>query len=96
MKTQILIGQRQHGDLGEVHLLRARQRQQHVERALEAVQADDQGLLRPDGVLRGLPSVDIGLEIGLGLRRLGGTDAGIGHAVSSVWKTCESLARRLH
>ena len=44
-ELEILLGQRQHGDLGQVHLLRARQRQQHVERTLEAVEADDQRLV---------------------------------------------------
>ena len=39
---QILVGQRQNGDLGEIDLLLPRQRQQQVERALIALDVDDQ------------------------------------------------------
>ena len=39
---QILVGQRQNGNLGEIDLLLPRQRQQQVERALIALDIDDQ------------------------------------------------------
>ena len=39
---EILVGQRQDGDLGEIDLLLARQRQQKVERTLKALDVDDQ------------------------------------------------------
>ena len=39
---QILVGQRQNGNLGEIDLLLPRQRQQQVERALIALDVDDQ------------------------------------------------------
>ena len=42
MNTQVLVGQRQNGNLGEIDLLLPRQRQQQVERALIALDVDDQ------------------------------------------------------
>ena len=41
-ERQILVGQRQDRDLGEIDLLLPRQRQQQVERALIALDVDDQ------------------------------------------------------
>ena len=41
-EDEILIGQRQDGNLGEIDLLLPRQRQQQVERALIALDIDDQ------------------------------------------------------
>ena len=41
-EDEILIGQRQDGNLGEIDLLLPRQRQQQVERALIALDVDDQ------------------------------------------------------
>ena len=40
-ELQILVGQRQDRDLRKIDLLRARQRQQQIERALEALHVDD-------------------------------------------------------
>ena len=42
MKVEILLGQRQDRNLGEIDLLLARQREQQVERAFEALDVDDQ------------------------------------------------------
>ena len=42
MNDEILVGQRQDGNLGEIDLLLPRQRQQQVERALIALDVDDQ------------------------------------------------------
>ena len=39
---EVLVGQRQDRDLGEVDLLLARQRQQQIERPFEALDVDDQ------------------------------------------------------
>ncbi len=39
---EVLVGQRQNGNLGEVHLLLPRQREQKIERALIAFDVDDQ------------------------------------------------------
>ena len=41
---QILLGEREHGDSREIDFLRARQRQQKIERSLEAFDVDHQGL----------------------------------------------------
>ena len=57
---EILLGQRQHGDLGEVHLLRAGQRQQQVQRALEALQIDDQRFAGARGVVGIGPALERG------------------------------------
>src|SRR5262249_53901681 len=46
-KSQILVGERQNGDLLEVDLLRARQRQQQIERSLEAFDIDDEIAVDP-------------------------------------------------
>ena len=59
---EILVGQRQDGDLREVDLLLARERQQQIERALEALDVDDQRRLvggelgRQRGFERGIVS----------------------------------------
>jgi hypothetical protein len=44
-EDEILLGERQHGDAGEIHLLRAGEVQQKVERAFEAGKVDDEALL---------------------------------------------------
>ena len=53
MKLQVLVGQRENGNLGEVDLLLPRQRQQQVERALVALDVDDQRRLALVGKLGG-------------------------------------------
>ena len=60
-EAEILVGERQHGDLGEVDLLRARQRQQQIERALEAGDVDDERVL----------VVEVSVDDGLLPRRYG-------------------------
>ena len=42
MNDQILVGQRQDRNLGEIDLLLPRQRQQQIERAFIALDVDDQ------------------------------------------------------
>ena len=39
---EVLVGKRENGNLGEIDLLLARQRQQQIERAFEALDIDDQ------------------------------------------------------
>jgi hypothetical protein len=58
---EVLLCQRQHGDLGKIHLLRARQRQEQVERALEALQIDDQRFAGARGVVGIGPPFERGL-----------------------------------
>ena len=58
MNDEVLIGERQHGNLGDVDLLRARERQQQIERALVAGDVDDKRVLSierrsHDGLLPG-------------------------------------------
>ena len=48
---QILLDERQNRNLGEVDFLRARQRQQQIERALKAVDVDDEGFARRRHIL---------------------------------------------
>ena len=42
MKVEVLVGERQDGNLGEIDLLLARQREQKVERTFEALDVDDE------------------------------------------------------
>src|SRR5262245_12083066 len=65
-EQQILLCQCQHGDFGKIDLLRARQYQEHIERPLEAIEGDDQGLLFPRPLLGGFPNRKIGLGHVLG------------------------------
>ncbi len=65
---EILLGQRQHRDLGEVHLLRAGQRQQQVQRTLEALQIDDQRFAGARGVVGVGPTLERGLGARFGSR----------------------------
>src|SRR6185369_10561294 len=46
-EVEILLGEREHGDLGEVDLLRAGEREQKIERAFEALDIDHQRVTRP-------------------------------------------------
>ena len=65
---EILLGQREHGDLGEVHLLRAGQRQQQVQRTLEAFQIDDQRFAGARGVVGVAPALERGPRTKFGAR----------------------------
>ena len=48
-EAEVLVGQRQHGNLGKVDLLRAGERQQQIERALVAGDVDDERVLVVEG-----------------------------------------------
>src|SRR5581483_5761361 len=88
-ELEVLVGELQDGNLGEVHLLRARERQQHVERSFEAVKAHHQGAIVRDGILGRLP----GFEAGRWLGRLARGRVSVGHVNLGFlqWKTCESV-----
>ena len=60
-EAEILVGQRQDGNLGKVDLLRARQRQQQIERTLIAGDVDDERVL----------VVEVSIDNGLLPRRYG-------------------------
>ena len=63
-EQQILLGQGQHRDAGEIDLLRARQDQQHIEGPLEAIEGNHQRLVLPGSFLGGLPGIEINLRFG--------------------------------